>query len=376
MPETIATIFHISDMHLYVRADGKPRSSATRRGRLRDWLVDKAPLLPVLDRMACHDERLLGSLRRDLPNAVDIARAEYPDSPVIIAQTGDVEGLGGIPGPATDWREAFPSWHYLDGHIADSGVDWIHIFGNHDTWPGVFPLFGGGNHTNCQRITQVPVLEGNWQDLAVKQTPLGFPLVIGRVNSVPCDLDAEIRATGSPTAVPPDCQTEFAVIERIRTLFAPHRNGQAVRIVLMHHPPHPFATARRKRHTTDSAPSSTSEFSAAADLADALSDMRVQVVLAGHRHELNPPLRAERYGFTQHPLKEPTVQLVAATPTQRCAHETDDLDGSTGWSFSKYRLLRDDGGSTFAIERTVFQGTLTGFRPDPPETTFDQIPLQ
>lgn len=368
----IATIFHVSDLHLHVNADGGVRTDETRLGRLLELVAARFAGIPVLSRTAWHDEHALAMLRRDLPLWLEHEREQH-DAPVIVVQTGDVEALGGLPGQAADWAEAFPSWAYLDREAGGCEVDWIHLFGNHDTWPGVFPLAAFWNRAaNRDRIAGVPLLGDDWRQAVRIDTRVDIPVVIARVNTVARDFTGELLATGELNPVPPARRSVPALLEEIRELFAPYQGADVVRVALMHHPPHAFAAERVDQLTT-------AHLRHAKELADALRDARVQLVVAGHRHALDPPLGANRYGFTQRPLDSPTVQLVAESPTQRTTEADDDVvSGARGRSFCRYRLIADDGASTFAVERTVFRLTLLGggFRPESAELAFDQIPLQ
>jgi hypothetical protein len=250
-------------------------------------------------------------------------------------------------------------------------VEWTQVFGNHDTWPGSFPLVEPWNTTNRDRIAQVAVLQGDWLQPTTLQTPSDIPVVLARINTVARSLQGEVRACGALNAVPPAERPTSQLLQELRDLFEPSEEI-AVRIVVMHHPPHAFAARNFERLTT-------AAFSGARELADALSASRVQLVIAGHRHALDPPLGAEDYGFTQRPLSCPTVQLAAESPTQRMTEEIDDdLAVGSARSFCRYRLELDPDGTTFSVARTVFHYTVSGggFRPGPEERTFAQIPLQ
>nr|MDQ5808905.1 metallophosphoesterase [Actinomycetota bacterium] len=305
----VATIFHLSDLHLHVDADGFLRSDETRLGRLRERVAERFAGLPLLEGTAVHDVHALAMLRRDLRLWIERERAEH-DAPIVVAQTGDVEALGGIPGDADDWREAFPSWAFLHDEAEGCGSDWVHLFGNHDTWPGVFPLAAFDRTVNRERIADVPLLAGDWNEPIAIDGLGGIRVVIARVNTVPRDFRRELFASGRLTALPPADDSVAALLEELREAFEPYDGGRVVRIALMHHPPHAFAAGRLAQLTN-------AHFHGAQEVADALRDARVQLVVAGHRHALDPPLGTQRYGFSQRPLDAPTVQLVAESPTQR-----------------------------------------------------------
>jgi hypothetical protein len=180
----------------------------------------------------------------------------------------------------------------------------------HDTWPGIVPLVYPWNHKNRDRIAGIPMLGGDWSAAIQIETPVGIPLVFGRLNSVARSFANEVLASGSLSSFPHDDLPVASLLEQFREQFALHRDRSAVRITLLHNPPHAFAAGYVDQLTT-------AYLRDAAALADALADARVQLVLCGHRHALDPPPGSEDYGWTQRPLRSPTVQLAAETPTQR-----------------------------------------------------------
>lgn len=368
MPEIIATIFHISDLHLHVDADGRVRTEETMLGRLRERLEERGLSLP--GGLLWHEEMALAGLKRELPLRLELEQELLgPEGVVVVVQTGDVEALGGLSDDSDlSWQEAFPSWAHLEGLDNDCPAQWIHVFGNHDTWPATVPLLAGTGHdVNADRIGEVDLLGDDWRELVSISTPSGVPLIFARVNTVARSPLRATLASASLGALPPELCDPPTLLEQMRQALEPWAGMEAVRIALMHHPPHAFASSLVSRL-------GPARFPGAGDLAQVLADSRVQLVLAGHRHHLDPPEGQERYGFTQRPLQEPTVQLVAETAAQRLPHGSEDepLD-SPGRSFCRYRLLKD--GGSMAVERTVFGYHGGRFRPGRAEITFDQLPL-
>jgi 3',5'-cyclic AMP phosphodiesterase CpdA len=120
----------------------------------------------------------------------------------------------------------------------------------------------------------------------------------------------------------------------------------AIRILVMHHPPHFFNATGTPSDLKAGALNNASDLGAAL----AKSAVRFHLVLAGHRHELNPAIGVRltyslASGGWQKPLPPTVVQLVAGSPTQLA-------QGTDRPSFSVYRLEVD--ANQLAVERTVY----------------------
>lgn len=326
-----------------------------------------------------HDEQALSALQDDLPEKVSSEREETSDgTPILILQTGDVEALGSAALPELDGYDAFPSFEFIHGHLrpAADEASWIDIFGNHDTWPGTYPPMRWRYRAiNRERIASVPGLEGPWPDVnPFGPGPTGIPVIVARVNTVSRTLLEETLASGTVSDHPPQGLTSDDVIADLAAQLAPWSDRPAVRIAVMHHRPHPFDTTLGKELTTG-------WLEGGAELAERLSQLGVQLVIAGHRHKLDPSRDVEGAApGRQPPLRPPTVQLVAESPTQDSVAPPDDETeyGEFGdLSFSRYRL-RATGSTTFAVERTVLGYTEIGgtaFSQDTSATVFGELPL-
>lgn len=380
MPDLIATIFHLTDMHLLVDRDGEIRKEKLRRTRMLVWTARRAPIDSLQTFFAgamWHRQTALTALRRALSEVLAQEQQELaatPDAPIAVVQGGDVEALGSsAPHHAIDY-EAFPSFEFVHRHLRSTDVrfTWLDIFGNHDTWPGTFPLLAiRPNAAIRGRIGSVPGLEGPWPDLLVLGATGPVPLVIARVNTVSRDFSGENLASGAVSEHPEDGASLNDVLDRLTGVFAPWQDRPVVRAALLHHPVH-FAYGAGGRFSSD-------RLDGAEELAERLKKLNVQLVLAGHVHELDPPRDAtDLEAGTQPPLKSPTVQLVAETPTQDWVERDDsDFAALPSRSFCRYRLWADS--QTFDVERTVFkydEGNVR-FAPVQPSTTvFRGIPLE
>jgi 3',5'-cyclic AMP phosphodiesterase CpdA len=316
--------------------------------------------------------RALAALRDDLRDRI-ADEIETTSALVYVAQTGDVEALGAAAPGAGDWRDAYPSWAHLENLTADCPDRWLHAFGNHDVWEGVYPLFQPRGSLKTDRIADVELLDGDWTRAYV-DTSAAVPLVIAKLNTVDGTLPAELLARGRVRPFPSRKASMAEVLDELRAQFEPFRGREAIRVVLMHNPPHAFAATRWDGWTT-------AYLAGAEELAETLAELRVQVVIAGHRHALDPPAGAENYSFTQRPLREPTVQLVAETPTQRWTHhDSPPLSAAASRSYCRYRLVIDELGEAFSVLRTTYRHTtatgLGGFRPtaERERAVFAQVP--
>ena len=382
MPDLIATIFHVTDMHLFVDESGDLRHDAEDAARLMVEIAKKVPIPKLRDLLSggmWHNEEALKALAVDLPACVADARRDEPGSPIIVLQTGDVEALGSAAPPQRAGYEAYPSFQFVHDQLRDpvvrAGASWLDIFGNHDTWPGAYPPMRVRDRAiNRERIATVPGLEGPWPELVESyQGDSGVPVIVARINTVSRTLLEETIASGAVSDHPPGGASALEVLNELSAVFAPWRDQRAVRIVVMHHPPHPFDASFQTKLTTGL-------LEGRDELAEVLSELRVQLVIAGHRHKLNPALEAQWVAlpWRQPPLVDPTVQLVAESATQDSIAPIEDNTAYGDFqpmSFCRYRLWT--GGDIFAVERTLFQysdgrpsfsGRMSG-------TLFDGLPL-
>jgi hypothetical protein len=194
------------------------------------------------------------------------------------------------------------------------------------------------------------------------------PVVLARLNTVSRVLPAETRASGELNGHPFAGQDAAAVIDELAEQLLPWRDIPAVRIVLMHHPPH------RPPHS-----GGAGSLDGADELAEALGELCVQLVIAGHFHTLDPPRGASRGSSegSQPPLVPPTAQLVCESPTQASVRRIEDGDEYADLvprSFSRYRLWADT--SECDVERVVYRYNGQGrFIASASETVLTGLPL-
>ncbi|HEX3391567.1 MAG TPA: metallophosphoesterase [Solirubrobacteraceae bacterium] len=356
MADPIATIFHVTDMHLCVEPDGGTRKNKRLLSRMLVAGAEHAwpqGAREFLGKAMWHREPALERLGPALRQLSEQEASASPGAPIVVLQGGDVEALGSWAPDGLVEYEAFPSFDFVHKRLRpdDERTEWLDIFGNHDTWPGRHPVPppSGLAQINRVRIGTVPGLVGPWPDCQVLGVGEQVPLVIARVNTVAREADGEAFAYGVPSEHPPNGEDLSYVLDQLEAELGPWQHQRAVRAVLLHHPIH-YARELADRHGPN-------RLMGADELAACLRDLRVQLVIAGHVHALDPPASAVGLeAGCQEPLEYPTVQLVAETPTQdwppRGNRGNTNADLPTR-SFCRYRLLAQ--GETFDIERTVFR---------------------
>jgi len=377
MPDPIASIFHLTDMHLFVDESGERRDGALPSARLLTKIARRTPVpsaQALFSGAMWHNEEPLLALWEILPELIKGSSGDG-EAPVIVVQGGDVEALGSAARPEHGGYSAFPSWSFLHNHLhpVSGQWPWWDIYGNHDTWPGTYPMMRWRHRAiNRARIASIPGLEGPWPNtLEVWGSPTNIPVVLTRLNTVSRTLLTETLASGRVSDHPPGGKSTEEALDDLADMLEPWLDREAVRIVSMHHPPH-VAGASGRRFTAG-------WLEGREELAERLSDLGVQLVLAGHTHKLNPA-RDSTYTAegTQAPLVWPTSQLVAESPTQDSVDElrsTGQYSGLQPRSFSRYQLLVEAG--TLEVERTVFNysDARGDFAPEVSTRVFSGLPL-
>lgn len=381
----VATIFHISDLHLLHDESGglRPMSEVSgsvqffRRSAARsglDWYKS------LVDGFALPNTTAWRKLIARLPEIVAEERKSVADGvPIIVLQGGDVETFGASLLRERNGLDPLPGFSFLQNVlwprlISNGATGCVDLFGNHDLWAGTFPLFTPFSHIKnaFQRIGSISGLQGPWPDRVDFPSVDGCRLELFRINSVAPDpmfgsLAAGMLIPHPPQQLLPNSGSRSAVREL--EALANQRPGtgaeHTVRIVATHHPPHLFDPTWSDRFTTG-------VLLGADSLAQSAARIPVHAILAGHRHRLDPADR-ERAG-PQVPLPSRTVQLVCESPTQR--FEPGAAPGRN--SFSCYRLILDKQSKTLRISRVVFRyrdSALVPFRPGQPVDVIDGIPL-
>jgi hypothetical protein len=289
--------------------------------------------------------------------------------PVSVFQTGDVEAFG------TGWddSDSYPGFTALRGVARQLGVSWFDVYGNHDAWFGTIPLPGTSlrEHTrnSLTRLSQVPGLDFPWQRFWSPPLQTAHPdveLEVLRVNTVSTRLVPALLARGRvlrhpPPARPTTADTE-ACLADLRAAGARSSTLKVIRIAMMHHPPHPFDTSGLRGRLRAS---SVGALAGRAGLARVLNDTDVSLLLAGHRHALDPAMNLHGRKPRQPPLSPNVLQLVADSPT---------LAGPSP-SFAVYELTVDENADRLYVSRYVHRhrpGITTDFkRSDNPDLSHE-----
>jgi 3',5'-cyclic AMP phosphodiesterase CpdA len=339
-----ARIIHISDLHLFVDADGNHRQQR-----------DRALTARFMARLGAALERLPGDETREKVRAVfgglDIHTGAALDAlldtidellhetsiPTVVVQTGDMSTFGAL--TSVD-PVRFPEWDYWQGPLHEPrrrrARAWVDLFGNHDVWPGTLPILGA---TAIDRVVS-EFRRRHFPERMPRVIKLeldGIKLEFHRINSVLSGAVDNTWAWGELVPDVVDATTPEDPRDRLDDVRA-HAvpGGCTLRMLLMHHPPHHFdKPGGSERGLRDAERLSTW-------LGDREPDAQFQLVLAGHRHAVDPPVGVS-LPHAQPPLSKHTLQMVCATPTQLSAPNP---------SFSVYELEFEGDGATLA--RSVY----------------------
>jgi Calcineurin-like phosphoesterase len=387
----VATIFHVADLHLFVEEDGalRPPNAYARSVRTSRWVAKHDPLAvvrKVVSGFTAANMSALRQLRRRLPQEIRGERNRGGEGlPILILQTGDVETFGRSASRAAAGQEPFPSFAFLRNHLwpaamAAGATDVIDMYGNHDVWSGSWPLCHPYAHVRnaFKHIATVPGLEGPWPARTVYAAAGGYRVEIYRVNSVAPSPLTNSFANGAIRRHPPGCVLPETggknVFNEILALTQKPSDvpGRPIRIAAMHHPPHFFEGSLFERFAGGLV-------SEAEGFARCCGRGGIQLVVAGHRHELNPAdgevYSGNTFPLPQPPLNASTAQLVSESPTA----DSDVASVPARNSFSRYRILVNGTSATLRIERTTFRyrdAAPMAFAPGPSQDVFRDIPLE
>jgi hypothetical protein len=399
----VASVIHLTDMHLYLAADGGVRRPVDREAHIEFLLrqayrFDSVGWRTLFVGISEHNRRALRMLKARLPEVISDERGDALRThglsagsrlPIIVVQTGDVEAYGAR--EVAGGGYVFPGWDHLRSDIAplldqaDDGHEhaWIDIFGNHDVWAGAVPFTRPSAHSKVmeEAIACVPHLDGPWPERCVHAPVLagGRILEVYRASTVPEGWLASVRAKGKLTPHPlgqllPLTGSDNALDELIAVAEATY-DERSIRLLLLHHPVHAFAADWRKR-------TGTAAFADRDRLARIIGRVPFQLVIAGHRHALDPAegVSYDAQSTMQRPLPRGTGQLVAESPTlERVVFDNVIPPEPTANSFSVYRLLVDEEHGVFSVRRTVFRyrdSASEPFRASEPETVLSNLALE
>jgi hypothetical protein len=351
-PVHAASIVHITDTHLFVDEHGNTRSARSRTRLVR--LLDRLGVSDLDFAPAEMTERFAHALQR----AVELERAALPANRHVVAvHTGDTEAFGSPEG-----GHAYSGFRHLGRalHAAGLGGAAVAVYGNHDVWPGSVALFGlNGPRHDAQKHTLAEAVDlvGQLPPPAPIRVPTGagFDVVFVPLNSVNSHpLRGGILAYGRLSHHPPSSA-------RVLDLVAGYnlRPGD-LNIAVMHHPPH-FYRPLTLRDRLGVGHLDDSEV-----VADELAAAGIDLVLAGHRHRLDPPFggQVDAAEPTQWPLPPGMAQLVAISPTVPTDDKAarHDPPGSPRSGLCVYRVMVSAG--SVSLHR-VIHPTEPGTAPEP-----------
>jgi hypothetical protein len=329
----VASIVHITDTHLFVDEHGTTRSPR-----------DRSRLVRVLARLGVKDldfasGDMTAAFSQTLRRAVDLERSVLPPgAPVVAVHTGDTEAFG-----SSDQRHVYAGFTHLSRIVDDAGLSdtAVAVYGNHDVWPGTIALFGlNGPHHDSQKhsIADVVDLVGQLPPSAPLRFPTaaGFDVVfvpLNTVNSHP--LRGALLAYGRISPHPPNPSHPQA--QALDIVAAYNLCPDDLNIAVMHHPPHFYRplTLRDRLgigHLDD-----------ADYVACRLAAAGIDLVLAGHRHRLDPPFleTIDAAQPKQAPLPAGVAQMVAISPTlpTEASVARNDPEGSPRSGLCVYQIM-------------------------------------
>jgi hypothetical protein len=328
-----ASIIHITDTHLFVDQDGNARSP-----RDRSRLVRALARLGVKD-LEFAPADMTERFPRTLQRAVDLERAELPaDAPVVAVHTGDTEAFGSARGP-----NSYTGFGHLSRiiHGAGLGEAVVAVYGNHDVWPGSVALFGlNGPRHDPQKHTLAEAVDivGRLPPAAPIRFPTaaGFDAVFVPLNSINSHpLRGGLLAYGRMSHHPPSSTRVLDVVAGYDL------RPDDLNIAVMHHPPHFY------RPLTVRDRLGVGQLDDAPNVAQQLAEAGVDLVLAGHRHRLDPAFgeTVDAAGPGQWPLPAGLAQMVAISPTipTDAPAARKDPEGSPRSGVCVYRLMVSSG---------------------------------
>lgn len=337
----IGTVVHVTDLHLFLNSEGRECHPDSARTLIRAL---HARGQKGLER---HNNEAWAALRVRLPEIVAAERRRLgEDRPLLVVQTGDIEAYGGQAGPVP-----FPGYTAVQGSLWDElrragATACIDLFGNHDIWDGSLPLVCTRSASDVLNdLRRNHFADQHWPDRLVFGTAMDMQIEVYRVSTPALGRMMAQLAAGwiSPFPYGPRRGRTSRVCTRLRGFAI--EEPKALRIVLAHHPPHAFSASWLQRL-------SNCWVRGASRLAREANRLPIHLVLAGHRHALDPALDAARTKpLWQPPFSARTTQLVAESPTQAYLETSPGQRGRN--SLSVYRLYASDG--HFSLRRTVYE---------------------
>jgi len=344
----IASIVHLTDLHLFIHANGteRPPSDRTLVARLTRAVLERT-ISGLASGLATADSTVFQELCEFLPEIVEAECSQ--DAKVVILQTGDVDAFGSVP---PDGLAGYTFLHsQLWPRLQGLGATCIDVYGNHDIWSGHPPLPLGSH--DVKHLMDLPAFNSDWAVPIPVHCHGGVTLHFHRVNTVIRNrFRGGILARGGVSPHPPPRSVSQEDIPKVLASVREcpgDESAPTFEILVCHNPPHLFSPGIGTEFTTG--------YFYGHREAGELTPDPITLVIAGHRHLLNPAEPISANDGTQAPLRAGAGQLVAASPTQR--------DGNPN-SLSVYRLYCDDAHSMLHVDRLNFK---TGW-----ETGISSIP--
>lgn len=341
-PRLIAQLIHISDVHF--ANPGQPIAMQ----RWLPWQVHG---------LMGHDAAALRAFDRSVVPLV--ADPNVRDVTWLLA-TGDLSTTGELVATQSCLR-------WCTSVAARHGIRAAALYGNHDVWPGDFPLKKRSDldaHRTSFRQSSFqttwpmsPVLEhqapgGGAAPPRGLEFPLrgGRTLTIGSLNTIRHEKRYNVTALGKVEAdrywESPLGKDQLAELSAL----AGRRGGREFRVVLSHHPVH-FPNAQGSLGMVLHNASDVARDLAATSVSDPLGSM----VISGHTHETFPAWgqlggALPSGSACQVPLKSGQVQLIVGTLSQR-----PPAKGPPGHHEWQLLSFWEDDSDVLHLERAVYQ---------------------
>lgn len=360
MSKDATKIIHISDLHLFVDHNGNNRSPNLQSNILINLQnILKSKFVPAAvtnfgNGLNAHSRSALSALWKSLD---DIIQNKKKSELLLMVQSGDVEAYG----YSGDIQNAYPSFDYWENqkNQNSSNVDrFIDIYGNHDIWPQLVPI---GNPIQVKKAVDL-LRNRNEFNKALPDCNIihlnNYRLEIYRLNTICCAWPLNTLAVGK---IQPDYPIREGIINKypasstidpIKELVELSINEvkknpdePAVRVIVMHHPPHYF-------QSTIWDELSGGRLLNRRDLTSTLSTHKFHLILGGHRHITDPPQNVNfpKSDQSQKPLPFHTVQLSAGSATQKVS-----VPNSERPSFGLYEIHINDQINELIVNRTIYK---------------------
>jgi len=316
--EAFLHIVHVSDMHC--KGPSAPADVVTQRLVRRTAKALRkcggAKFADLLEErwengLAGHDPRAHARMCEFLHTFAK--SSEFGGIETWLLDTGDLSSLGDTHSLVTalkwlrDYERILNAQHTLVIH------------GNHDAWPGVFPLFASESQLKGQPATLTALIRGYWPNVSVNTAipHSNAKFHLNTIDSTVADRFQNTLARGYVDLNPARLPNKFSDIDRrMRKYFHPGGRTRDFRVLALHHPVHypPPRPTFQMSLRNESA------------VADALANFTKQnhgklahLLLGGHTHETYPSngaLPKNSAGQQYHPLYEGHVQLIAGSLSQ------------------------------------------------------------